>query len=336
MTLRHILSSLMTAMALLLITDTAAAQLRFGADHKFKIVQFTDVHWIYNDARSDEAGENMRRILDAEKPDLVVFTGDVVFASPAKPAYDQALAPVIERNLPFAVVLGNHDIEFDLTGEQILEHLATKPGNLTSTTTGISGVTNYLLTVKQSDANRDALALYMFDSHRDSQAPDAIGGYAWIERDQIDWYCSTSDRLTAVAGSKPVPAVAFMHIPVPEFEYAVTGFDNFMVGTRKEAVCCPKINTGLFASMLIKGDIMCILAGHDHVNDFITEWKGIALAYGRYTGGATVYNDIQGGNGARVIEFTEGQRTFRTWIRLNHTNQVIQEVTWPGDFKNKK
>ena len=84
----------------------------------------------------------------AEKPDLVVFTGDVVFASPAKPAYDQALAPVIERNLPFAVVLGNHDIEFDLTGEQILEHLATKPGNLTSTTTGISGVTNYLLTVK--------------------------------------------------------------------------------------------------------------------------------------------------------------------------------------------
>ena len=200
----------------------------------------------------------------------------------------------------------------------------------------MSGVTNYVLTVKKSDANRDALVLYMFDSHRDSQAPEAVSGYAWIERDQIDWYCSASDRFTAVAGSKPVPSVAFMHIPVPEFEYAVAGFDNFMVGTRKEAVCCPKINTGLFASMLIKRDVMCIFAGHDHVNDYITEWKGMALAYGRYTGGATVYNDIQGGNGARIIEFTEGERSFRTWIRLNDGNRVINEVTWPADFKNKK
>ena len=26
-------------------------ELKFGADKTFKIVQFTDVHWIYNDSR---------------------------------------------------------------------------------------------------------------------------------------------------------------------------------------------------------------------------------------------------------------------------------------------
>lgn len=56
------------------------------------------------------------------------------------------------------------------------------------------------------------------------------------------------------------------------------------------------------------------------------------LGYGRYTGGNTVYNNIAGGNGARVIELHEGQRSFRSWIRLKDA-QVINSFTYPDDFK---
>lgn len=50
--------------------------------------------------------------------------------------------------------------------------------------------------------------------------------------------------------------------------------------------------------------------------------------YGRYTGGNTVYNNLS--NGARIIELTEGEKGFRTWIRVkNHTEQ---EVTFPESF----
>ena len=38
------------------------------------------------------------------------------------------------------------------------------------------------------------------------------------------------------------------------------------------------------------------------------------LAYGRYTGGDTVYNDLP--NGARVIVLKEGERKFDTWVVL--------------------
>jgi hypothetical protein len=48
-------------------------ELKFGADKTFKIVQFTDVHWIYNDSRSDIAGERMNEVLDAEEPDFLEF-----------------------------------------------------------------------------------------------------------------------------------------------------------------------------------------------------------------------------------------------------------------------
>ena len=58
------------AFALLFVIGSAQAQeLRFNANHKFKIVQFTDVHWIYNDPASEEAAERMREVLDAEQPD---------------------------------------------------------------------------------------------------------------------------------------------------------------------------------------------------------------------------------------------------------------------------
>ena len=60
------------AAALLMATHFSQAQeLRFNSNHKFKIVQFTDIHWISDNPASEEAGERMREVLDAERPDLV-------------------------------------------------------------------------------------------------------------------------------------------------------------------------------------------------------------------------------------------------------------------------
>ena len=114
-----ILNKLFLATALMLIcAATAIAQpnaLKFNANHKFKIVQFTDIHWKYGNPASDEAGERMAEVLDAEKPDLVVFTGDVIFAKPAREGLDKALEATISRGIPFAVTWGNHDDEQDLS-----------------------------------------------------------------------------------------------------------------------------------------------------------------------------------------------------------------------------
>ena len=105
-----------------------------------------------------------------------------------------------------------------------------------------------------------------------------------------------------------------------------------MVGTRKENVCSPEINTGLGAAMLECGDMMGVFVGHDHVNDYATTWRGILLCYGRFTGGNTVYNNIPGGNGARIIELREGERSLKTWIRLKD-GKIINTVDFPSDTK---
>ena len=328
-----ILNKLFLATALMLIcAATAIAQpnaLKFNANHKFKIVQFTDIHWKYGNPASDEAGERMAEVLDAEKPDLVVFTGDVIFAKPAREGLDKALEATISRGIPFAVTWGNHDDEQDLSRKELSAHVATKAGNLTSTVEGISGVTNYTLSVKSTDGKRDAAVLYIFDSN--SYSPiKKVKGYDWIKHDQVEWYRQTSKAFTAANDGKPLPALAFFHIPLPEFHEAAQNESTYFVGTRKEKACAPEINTGLAAAMLEAGDVMGVFVGHDHVNDYVVDWRGILLGYGRFTGGATVYHDIPVGNGARVIELTEDSRTIKTWIRIKG-GKVINEVNYPAD-----
>ena len=57
--------------------------LKFNPDKKFKIVQFTDLHVKWQDPRSDIAFERMNQVLDDEKPDLVIFTGCLLYTSDA-------------------------------------------------------------------------------------------------------------------------------------------------------------------------------------------------------------------------------------------------------------
>ena len=318
------------ALAFILCIGGATAQeLRFNSNHKFKIVQFTDVHWIYDDPKSEEAAERMREVLDAERPDLVVYTGDIIFAKPAAPALQRALEPAIERGIPFAVTWGNHDDEQDMTRAELSAYIKDMKGNLTSHTEGISGQTNYTLSVKSSDGRRDAAVLYIFDSHSYSKI-ERVNGYDWIKHDQVAWYIEQSKAFTAKNGGTPLPALAFMHIPLPEMRDMTQNQNIYMVGTRKEMVCAPEINTDLATAMLSAGDVMGLFVGHDHVNDYVVDWYGILMGYGRFTGGKTVYHDIPQGNGARVIELTEGSRDIHTWIRIKD-GKVINEVNFPAD-----
>ena len=307
-----------------------AQQLKFNADKKFKIVQFTDVHWVADSLASEEAGERMNEVLDAEKPDLVVYTGDVIFARPADKGMRRALEPAIKRGIPFAVTFGNHDDEQDMNRKELYEFIKDMPGNLTSTVEGLSGVTNFILPVKSSVGDKDAAVLYVFDSNSYSPMKQ-VKGYGWIKHDQVQWYINESKKFTEANGGTPLPALSFFHIPLPEYHEAVKHEGAFMIGTRKETACAPEINTGLFAAMLEAGDVLGVFVGHDHVNDYAVSWKGIMLCYGRFTGGKTVYHDMPGGNGARVIELTEGTRQFRSWIRLKD-GKVINEFTYPSEW----
>lgn len=255
-----------------------------------------------------------------------------IIGKPEEESIRTILELASKRKIPFAVTFGNHDDEQGLTRQQLLDIIKTIPYNLTTTVQGLSGVTNFILPVKSKDNQKDAAVLYCLDSHSYSHL-SGIGGYDYIKFDQIKWYRDNSTDFTEKNGGSPVPSLAFFHIALPEYNQAASDESAILVGTRKEKACAPQLNSGMFTSMKEMGDIMGVFVGHDHDDDYAVYWKGILLAYGRYTGGNTVYNNLS--NGARVIEMTEGEKGFKTWIHLKN-KEVINTVNYPSDFIKKK
>ncbi|MDR2564272.1 MAG: metallophosphoesterase family protein [Prevotellaceae bacterium] len=316
-----------------LFTANAQNTLKFNRNGKFKIVQFTDTHFIANDPRSEPAIENICETLDAEKPNLVIFTGDIVYGRPADTSLLTVLAPVVERNLPFAFVFGNHDDEFDLTRSQLFDLAKNLPGNLTATTPGITGITNFILPIASHSSEKTCFVMYFFDSNAYSTI-EGVKGYDYIHFDQIEWYRNQSSIRTANNNGEPIPAVAFFHIPLPEYNAAAADEQTVFTGTRKEKACAPRLNSGLFTAIKETKDIMAIFVGHDHDNDYAAYRDGIMLAYGRYSGGNTVYNNLKP-NGARIIELRENEKKLRTWIRLRGGN-IVHDIEFPNFFLKEK
>jgi len=300
-------------------------KLSYNLQRKFKLAQFTDTHWKAAVNESKEAAECMNYVLEAEKPDLVIYTGDHVTGEPVLEGIDAVFEPTVSRRIPFAAVLGNHDDEYNMTRREIFEYIQKFPGNLTGTVDGITGITNFAIPLYQSSSERIMTVLYGLDSNRDT-----------VEADQVAWYTRMSKEYTRKNKGIPIPSLAFFHIPVPEFKEAIIDLDARFYGTRKEQVACSKRNTGLFSAFKENGDVMAVVVGHDHLNDYVVCWKEIMLCYGRVTGSRKTshYNHPDGSNGARVIELTEGERGFESWIRLR-TGEKIKPFQYPFDFIDK-
>lgn len=324
---------LLSCLLIMGMSISAVAQkpgLKFRADHTFKIVQFTDLHIKYQDPKSDIAFERINQVIQEEKPDLIVLTGDIIYGKPAIENLRNVLTAVAGHHIPFAILFGNHDDEFEVGREELIKISDEFPNSLTADEPNLSGVGNYILRIKDASNSKDAALLYCLDSHAYSTIPD-VKGYGFFQFDQINWYLQQSAAFTRANNGNPLPALAFFHIPLPEYAEAASDESAQLYGIRREKSCPPALNTGMFTAMKQAGDVMGTFVGHDHNNDYAVAWHGILLAYGRYTGGDTVYNDLP--NGARVIELTEGERCFRTWIRT--AAGINQVTTFPDDYIKK-
>ena len=304
-------------------TDT----LQFNEDGSFKIIQVTDLQDNQNPVK--KTNEYLKEVLEDEKPDLIVLTGDNISDSVARgftkehsvkkvrKAIDSFMSVFEEAGIPVAVIFGNHDAEGWVTKEQQMaiynEYsccIAIDEGE------AISGCGTYNLPILSSDGSKISYNLWMFDSN---MYDPVTNGYDHVHEDQIDWYVEKSNELKAQNGGIPVPSIAFQHIIVPEVfnafieveegtPGAIQNGDKFFVlpegatGSLMERPAVGAQDSMQFEKFLEQGDVRAMFTGHDHENDFVVSYMGIDLS----TTPASGFGGYGGDNrGVRVIVLDE-------------------------------
>lgn len=292
----------------------------------FKIVQITDLHYKLGVKASEQGLACVREMVQTEKPNLVVVTGDIIYSAPADSTLSVVLKTFAQLGVPFCMTFGNHDYDFKTPAVALYNQMQKTPNCVMPVLQGKN--TDYSLPILSSNGKRTAAVLYCIDTHN-KPAIGGIGGYQWISHNQITWYRQRSMVYKQKNGGRPVPSLAFLHIPLPEFNYATANTQCPMYGSRLEKAYSPSLNSGMFASIKEMGDIMGVFCGHDHDNDYAVSYFNVLLAHGRFSGGNTEYNHLT--RGARVIVLKEGKREFDTWIREVGGN-VLYRTTYPKSY----
>lgn len=309
---------LLILLTLLTASAATAQDFRFDQEGKFKIMQFTDLHYNGRGWQSEHVPGMLRRLIEREKPDLIIITGDLIYYRPGEEAMREICTSIASAGVPYAVTLGNHDAEQAITQSELHALLHTLPGcvnghyNASSERQG-----DLVIPIRSHDGNRTEARLYVMDSN-DYNADHSYKGFT---PEQVAWYTTRS----SARGDKAY-GLLFCHIPLHEFTEAFA--TTPLAGFRLERECPARDNTGMFRALQESGETIGVFAGHDHSNNYVAEKEGIALAYGHYSGSYAEYQELV--SGARVIELKEGRRGFTTWVRLAN-NLEKYRLTFPKE-----
>lgn len=301
-------------------------QLQFRDDGKFTIAQFTDTHFYIGGENSQEVLDNIEAVLEAEQVDLVILTGDIVTGKPTLKSWEVLSELLISYKVPYTVTFGNHEDEAEASREELLSYLSERPYCIMSDEGAmeVEGIGNHILPVYNLQGIAEKL-IYCMDSRSYSLAKDqGVEGYGWFDQSQIRWFTENNEKW--LTKNPDIQSLMFFHIPLHEYAQA---FDHgeFKLGKRKEKECSPKINTGMFAEMVLQRNVLGTFVGHDHVNNYVAQLHNIALCYGYFSGGNSYGSRPL--NGARLILLETGKKTFTTWLR-RMDGEIFNRVELPA------
>lgn len=319
------------------------APLKFGADGKFKILHITDIHDVepvMDDDEIREIPENkdketinvIESLVAKTNPDLVVFGGDNVSGYWEEFTYDliqstiqKITEPIRKRNIPLCVVFGNHDGECGFHTEfQMMQYMEYANCRSNLNDADVYGCGNCCVTIKSSDGEKDAFAIWLMDSNDYERDESGDTGYDHVHEDQIAWYEKRAAELREANGGDPLPAILFQHIPVQqeldgfkevtekdEYTFERDGkyyylANEILEGRVREVPCPPftkKDYTQQLKSWKKTGDVFAAFFGHDHINDFRMNVDGIDL-YQTLGAGYFTYGKERGG---RLIVLDENE-----------------------------
>lgn len=303
--------------------STEKISLRFNENGTFRILMVSDIQETQNYDPRALAG--LRAMIQAEKPDLVILGGDNCDGRKIKSkedlqAYlDVFTAPMEESHTPWMHIYGNHDYDVDVPAREQSDMYESYPHCISGhSPEGVPGVSNYMVPILSHDSETIAYCIYAFDTHHKEPVfatgatvdtlmlpnrPPCFRKWDVIRFEQQLWYWNLSKELEAKEGHK-VPAMAVMHVAPQEVNMIVDNPEETgLTGEHDELMQCGVVNSGVFSTMLERGDVKIIAAGHSHEVTLDGVYGGIRFCLDGCAG-FTPYG-LDDHRGGRIFELNE-------------------------------
>lgn len=333
------------------LENTVVIQKEPGKD--FKILNLTDIQYddLYDVGQRAYTKETICTLIEQEQPDLITMTGDQVWAPFQKQAQKELIRFMDSFGIPWAPVFGNHDGEGNADKNWLADqYIASEYCLFKKGPNNIGGLGNYIINIMEGDKIVQSLIMMDSGSWRGyddmpeerkmiadaldnktqeyilnadgTRKQEAFGtGYEFISESQIAWYKWAIKGATAVNGGETPESIAFFHIALPEFHTAYlqwkdSGYDSEMgFGEKRETVCCPSVNSGMFAAIQELGSTKNVVVGHDHINNYSVLYNGVRLTYGMKTGDRCYADSDM--NGGTVLTVTDsGVHTEHKYVNI--------------------
>lgn len=280
--------------------------------------QLGDPEWAEGSLDRRVLEYTVEELVKRVKPDLITISGDLGWAEYTL-AYD-LFAELLEKfQIPWAPIWGNHDnqngaehVAFIVNRYRKYSHFLYEEGD------PAMGNGNYVIAIEEE--GKVVEGLIMMDSHNRVDYVDDKGEVKQVDAKllplQMDWYRA---QIHALKERGCNSATMVLHIPPYAFREAskaafkegldltkVTlqeaegnscwqvGYEN-SVGVQYEGICSHPEEDGVFALIQEEGVTKRVIAGHDHVNNWMITYQGVQLIYGLKTGAGCYWNPLLNG-----------------------------------------
>ena len=275
-------------------------------DKPFKILVTTDLHLCDDMELINKTLALLARHVEAEKPDLILFTGDVVLTDHQQVDCIQFGRFMEKMGIYWAYVFGNHEARAEKEYHKylMLKNLTSFPHCLSKFgDPSLFGYGNFFINILSSETSIQQ-SIVMLDSGRntspthnvENDAPAELKCYDFLKKGQIEWYKNNIINLEKEYGK--FKSIMMMHIALCEYQevmeldenenYVPTGKAEILYGGMYESIGCSEFNSGMFKAIKELGSTQAVVVGHDHINDFCAKYDGVYLVYAQ-CGGYNTY-----------------------------------------------
>ena len=286
--------------------------------------QLDNAEWEKGHKHREILEYTITQLIQKVQPDFITVSGDLAWAG-----YDHAYQMfgefVDSFQIPWTVVWGNHDNQ---NGAEYIDKLADMYMGfshcLYEKGDPALGNGNFVIVIEENEQPVEGLV--MMDTHSQEDYVDKDGNtqrvWSKLTKAQIEWYKAQIRQLQDMGC---MDTSIILHIPIYAYSLASAaayksglalgeltveqsygsecwneGYED-SVGVQYEGIACYPEDEGMFAAIKEMGSTKHVIAGHDHVNNWIIRYDGVRLIYGLKLGAGCYWNPrLNGGTVLKV------------------------------------